>query len=77
MLHKHKLSFKSDLASITYTADHILKTYADNSHAELSCVEKQGKLSGFCLSTFHGFGSIQISDTLISDRCFDVFVTKK
>ena len=33
--------------------------------------------SGSCLSTIEEFGSIQISDTRISDRCSDVFVKNK
>ena len=32
--------------------------------------------SGSCLSTSYEFGSIRVSDTLISDRFYDVIVTK-
>ena len=38
----------------------LLKTYAAISNAHLSRVCKQGKLSGSCLSTLNGFGSIQL-----------------
>ena len=37
-----------------------LKTYAAISNAHLFRVCKRGKLSGSCLSTFNGFGSIQL-----------------
>ena len=55
----------------------ILKTYAANLHAQISCVGKQGKLSGSCLSTIYGFGSIQFSETLMSDGYFNTFLTKQ
>ena len=38
----------------------VLKTYAAISNAHLFRVCKQGKLSGSCLSTLNGFGSIQL-----------------
>ena len=37
-----------------------LKTYAAISNAHLFRVCKRGKLSGSCLSTLNGFGSIQL-----------------
>ena len=37
-----------------------LKTYAAISNAQLFRVCKRGKLSGSCLSTLNGFGSIQL-----------------
>ena len=37
-----------------------LKTYAAVSNAHLFRVCKRGKLSGSCLSTLNGFGSIQL-----------------
>ena len=47
-----------------------------NFHAQISCVGKQGKLSGSCLSISHDFGSIQFSKTLTSDGYFHIFLTK-
>ena len=38
----------------------MLKTYAAISNAHLFRVCKRGKLSGSCLSTLNGFGSIQL-----------------
>ena len=38
----------------------LLKTYAAISNAHLFRVCKRGKLSGSCLSTLNGFGSIQL-----------------
>ena len=51
-----------------------LKTYAAISNAHLSRAWKRVKLSGSCLSTINGFGSIQLSDILISYRCSDIFL---
>ena len=48
---------------------HILKTYAAISHAHLSRVWKQEKLSGSCLLTFYGFWSTQLSDIFMPFRC--------
>ena len=39
-------------------------------------VGKQVKLSGSCLSTIYGFGPTQLSDTLMSYRCSEDFLTK-
>ena len=43
-----------------YYASATLKTYAAISNAHLFRVCKRGKLSGSCLSTLNGFGSIQL-----------------
>ena len=45
-----------------------LKTYAAKFYAHRSRVRKQVKLSGSCLSTIYGFGSTQLSETLMSYR---------
>ena len=42
-----------------------LKTYAANFHAHHSCVSKQVKRAGSCLSTIYKFRSTQILDTLM------------
>ena len=39
-----------------------LRAISCNSHAHHSCVVKQEKLSGSCLSAIYEFGSIQFSD---------------
>ena len=44
-----------------------LRAISGNSHAHHSCVEKREKLSGPVFPTIYDFGSIQISDTLMSD----------
>ena len=54
-----------------------LKTYAAISHSHLFRVWKQVKLSGSCLSTFHGFGSTQLSDILIQYPCSDIYRQNK
>ena len=51
-------------------------TYAAISHAHLFRVWKQIKLSGSCLSTFHGFGSTKLSDILMPYPCSNILLTK-
>ena len=53
-----------------------LKTFAANFHVHKSCVGKQEKVSGSCLSTIYKLRSIQFSDSLLSDGCFHIFLTK-
>ena len=55
----------------------ILKTYTANLYAHHSRVRKQVKLSGSCFSTIYGVGSTQLSETLMSFLCSDIFLTKK
>ena len=50
----------------------ILKTYAANFHAQICCCGKQGKLSGSCLSIIYDFGSLQFSETPMSDGYFHI-----
>ena len=51
-----------------------LRVISGNSHAHLSCVEKQEKLSGSRLLTIYDFGSIQFLNTLMSDGYFHIFL---
>ena len=53
-----------------------LKIYAANFIAQISCVGKQGKLSGPCLSTFYHFGLTQLSETFMSYGYLHIFLTK-
>ena len=46
-------------------------------HGQHSYGGKQGKLYGSCLSAIYDFGSIQFSETLVSDGYFCIFWTKK
>ena len=50
---------KGTLKSLIFLVS--LKTYAANLHTQISCVGKEGKSSGSCLSTIYDFGSIQFS----------------
>ena len=60
--------FRNELNKFKYTGARMLdsfyhmtlKTYAAISNAHLFRVCKRGKLSGSCLSTLNGFGSIQL-----------------
>ena len=54
-----------------------LRTISGIVHAHHSCGGKQGKLPGSCLSTIIKFASIQVSDTLMSDRYLHIFWTKE
>ena len=56
--HASKTPFKWRFADRPMMAH--LKTYAAISNAHLFRVCKRGKLSGSCLSTLNGFGSIQL-----------------
>ena len=56
--------------------DDYLKTYAANFIVHISCVGIQEKLSGSCLLTICDFGSIQFSETLMSDGYCNIFLTK-
>ena len=57
----HKTShWRTNYSCYIFSNSHIkfrkgicLKTYAANSHAHLSCIGKQGKFSGSCLSTIY------------------------
>ena len=55
----------------------LLKTYAAYLNAHHSCVRKYVKLAGSCLSTIIGFGSTQLLETLMSNRCSDIVLTKQ
>ena len=45
-------------------------------YAHRSRVRKQVKMSGSCLSTIYGFESKQLSKTLMSYQCSDIFFAK-
>ena len=51
-----------------------LRAITGYSHAHFSCVEKQERLAGSRLSTIYDFGSIQFSNTLMSDGYFHIFL---
>ena len=53
--------------------DFYLKTYAAIFHAHHSYIGKQESCLG---SAIYEFGSIQVSDALISDGYFNIFLTK-
>ena len=55
----HTGAWKFCFSTLAYGEVH-LKTYAAISNAHLFRVCKRGKLSGSCLSTLNGFGSIQL-----------------
>ena len=61
---------------IFFLSKMLLKKYAANFHVHHSRVRKQVKLSGSCLSTIYGFGSTQLSETLMSYRRHNIFLTK-
>ena len=50
----------------------VLKTYATSFHAHISCIRKQGKVVWVLSIDHYDFGSIQFSETLISDGYFHI-----